>query len=207
MPLNHSNFQAAQQLADRMSSWGVAYSLIRNCCVQNPVNTDRFIVLLKVRLINKLYSTSIRAEYQVACEIARRGQELDADLQQGSSNAIQLIAECGRGNRRERSFASKFAHFHQPTRFAIRDRYVNRALDALHLPPTPPPGANIAQDYLAFHDKVKAIAEEWHLEITQVDQYLWLRGAKEIARHDGEEELSIELREVMANNPGLWNQL
>jgi hypothetical protein len=108
--------------------------LIKTAFEEHPGNNNRFLVSVKLRLINRFCSTNIIAENRLAHNIADRNIDLAPLLDRGEPEAIRVIAECGIG-RIEQVFASKSAHFHQPDAFPLGDKYVDAALRALELHP------------------------------------------------------------------------
>ena len=98
---------------------------------QFPLNTDVRHVLLKVLVLNKLYSTMIRDidVETVAKHIVglANDKNLDQLLDQGSLDAVFLITACP--NLKEYlSFASKFCSWHNPTAYPIYDGNVRECL-------------------------------------------------------------------------------
>lgn len=88
--------------------------------VRFPGNTEESEVLLKVLVLNKLYSTRVR-DIDVQ-PLARHisGLKLDLLLEEGSPEAVELIANCG-GLRRYDSFGTKFCSWHNRTAYPIHD--------------------------------------------------------------------------------------
>ena len=93
-----------------------------------PRNDQPAWVLVKVAVLNSLYSTHIFAVRDVALSI------LDADvdplLDQGSPDVLPVLAEhLIRGRRRNNfSFATKYAHWHRPDVYPIYDSFVAQQL-------------------------------------------------------------------------------
>jgi hypothetical protein len=209
MPLPTADqFQAAREIRTTMTAWIAAEELIDSVFQKYRQNGDRFLVLLKVRLINQLYRTSIRAEDQVAQRIAEQDPALSILLAQGNADAVQLIAECGIG-RKEQVFASKFAHFHEPAHFAMGDKYVDIALMALGLRQwnrTRYKNA-VSQGYQQFRQQITEIARSGQVSLRDADLYLWLRGQKESAAIAGTDELSGSVKWSLQHYPAFWNRL
>ena len=191
-----------------MTGWTAIDDLITSEFNRHPQNTDTFLVLLKLRLVNRLYNTNIKAEYQVAQNIVERETELSRLLLEGDANAVQMIAECGI-ERKEQVFASKFAHFHQPQQFAIGDKYVDVALRALGLKPWNPFSHrdDVAQGYEHFRKKIQSVARHLSISLKEADHYLWLKGQKELGAIEGTDELGAEVQTSMESYPQLWAEL
>jgi len=94
---------------------------------QFPHNTELSHVLLKVHVLNKLYSTRVNDidVETLARHIAAIG--IDPILEQGSPVAVKLITECT-GLRHYYSFATKFCSWHNPSKYPIYDRNVDTCL-------------------------------------------------------------------------------
>lgn len=99
----------------------VTEEALRKLHMQFPANTNEAEVLLKVLVLNKLYSTQINdIDIQpLAHHIARLN--IDSLLSQGSLNAVDLIAIRPELDR-EYSFATKFCSWHNPASYPIYDR-------------------------------------------------------------------------------------
>jgi hypothetical protein len=91
-------------------------------------NTEDSHVLLKVLVLNKLFSSwvpDIKVE-PLAVYIAGCG--IDPLLKDGTSGAVKLITDCPEMKRRHYSFATKFCSWHEPTKYPIYDRYADACL-------------------------------------------------------------------------------
>lgn len=91
---------------------------------QWPVNTDSDQVLVKVIVLNRLYSTNIYDPYTVASHIT--ALDIDDRLAAGDP---KLVPEVAKVSFREKkrfflSFATKYCSWHQPKKFQIFDAYV-----------------------------------------------------------------------------------
>jgi hypothetical protein len=94
---------------------------------QFPRNTDIRQVLLKVLVLNKLYSARVNDNdvEPLACHIVGLG--IDPILDKGELEAVSRIAACP--NLKEYlSFASKFCSWHNPTAYPIYDGNVRACL-------------------------------------------------------------------------------
>jgi hypothetical protein len=87
---------------------------------QFPHNTDTSQVLLKVLVLNKLYSTQVRDIDVLPLARHIAGLGIDSLLTQGSLEAVDLITNCP-NLRKYFSFASKFCSWHNPTVYPIWD--------------------------------------------------------------------------------------
>ena len=100
---------------------------------QFPRNTDIRHVLLKVVVLNRLYSAMVRDidVEAVAKHIVQLANDkhLDQLLDQGCLDAVFLICDC-RGLRDYTCFASKFCIWHNPDAYPIYDGNVRACLGA-----------------------------------------------------------------------------
>ena len=93
-----------------------------------PYNTNFDEVLLKVTVLNSLYSTKIYALHNVAQHIVNL--KIDARL---NNHSIELVPEIARvpirdGSRNFYSFATKYCNWHQPDTYPIYDSFVDQLL-------------------------------------------------------------------------------
>ena len=154
---------------------------LRQLRAQFPKNTDVPHVLLKVLVLNKLYSTRVNDVdvEPLARHIARLG--IDSIITQGSLNAVDLITACP-NVRRYYSFATKYCSWHNPTAYPIYDRYVDECLWSYK-----------KQDHFAtFHrqdlwyygklvEMVIAFRSHYGLDsltFKQLDKFLWRSGER-----------------------------
>ncbi|WCL50818.1 hypothetical protein [Leptospira sp. GIMC2001] len=92
------------------------------------LNTEIEPILMKVTLLNKLYSTNILDVYSVAIHI--KELKVDNDLNNGN---LQLIDKIKKIKIKEKcfnfySFSTKFCNKHNSNSFPIYDSYVDKAL-------------------------------------------------------------------------------
>ncbi|MCF8346096.1 MAG: hypothetical protein K9G38_02700 [Bacteroidales bacterium] len=141
-------------------------------------------ILLKLSVINDMYSTQIFATYRLALHI--QGLNIDHLLKPGDPKAVHLIAS-GHGitNRKGTelnfySFATKYCNWHNQESYAIYDSFVEKLLLAYR-----------KQDYfskfrnsdLKDFPKFKKIIQEfiayYHLtdfNLKEIDKFLWIYG-------------------------------
>ena len=138
---------------------------------------------------------------------------LESDLAQRSSNAIKTLAQCGIHGR-VASFASKFAHFHDPKGFPMWDKYVERALGNLREPgfhgwKWTAPGTDLAATYEDFRNQIRAICKHFRIlgsvnvSFKSVDAYLYLKGQQDLPTN----KFSAELRWACEQFPRLWGAI
>lgn len=97
-----------------------------------PTNTDLDQVRVKVKTLNTLYSTQIRAVEIVANHIQQNGEEIDRALAKGLPEVVSKIAKVkvkkGEEERNFFSFATKYCSWHRPDAYVIYDRFVEKYL-------------------------------------------------------------------------------
>src|SRR5579871_2875352 len=97
-----------------------------------PLNVDPRQVLIKIIVLNRLYSARVRDKdhEDLAGHIVK--QNLDQSMKDGEPDAVRLIWEspC---SRRYYSFATKFCSWHYPDAFPIFDRNIVEALWAYRM--------------------------------------------------------------------------
>jgi hypothetical protein len=205
---NLDQLNAAKAIRQTMFGWMATDRLISYAIQANPQNDNHFVVFVKLRLINRSYSTNIIAEDKVARKLSRKGSLLQELIGKGDAEAVRIIAECGIG-RKEQVFASKYVHFHNPDKFVLGDRLVDIALRALKLNAWNPHShkKEIAVGYEVFRGQVSDISQRCGISLKEMDQYLWLRGQKEVAKKQGKTKLNREIRWSMRTQQRLWNEL
>lgn len=120
--------RAAVAQFDSDPSTGLVDRALAELIHQFPGNTDPAQVLLKVAALNSLYATQIYAVVSVARHIA--GLDIDAHLNTGSPDAVDLIAtvDISGKQRRNFSFATKYCNWHNPVSYPIYDTQVDASL-------------------------------------------------------------------------------
>ena len=135
-------------------------------------------VLLKVSVLNSLYSTSILALYKVAAHI--HGLQIDTKLAQQSLDVVEEIAQISINGktRRNYSFASKYCSWHAPDFYPIYDGYVGGLLWAYQQQDR---FANFRLEELKNYTQYKAVHNQFSqhyglmtFTAKQVDKFLWL---------------------------------
>lgn len=93
-----------------------------------PENTDFDVVAVKVKVLNALYGTQVRAVNIVAQHIVDRG--IDPDLRAGIPEIVDKVATVQLTNKVIKffSFATKYCSWHNPEAYPIYDSYAEAAL-------------------------------------------------------------------------------
>ena len=152
-----------------------------------PENKKVEDILLKISVINDLYSTNILATYQMAVHI----QKLDIDTKLRAGN-IDVVNEIATGHNIIRkdintelnfySFATKYCNWHNQDDYAIYDRFVSKTLTAYNKEYS---FSNFKQTDLKDFRKFKQILEDFkkHFNLNkhnlkEIDKFLWVYGKK-----------------------------
>jgi hypothetical protein len=143
-------------------------------------NSDFYEILAKVSILNQLYNTNIRNPYPVVSRI----MELKIDDRLGIGDPALLVDEMAAvkfsdKTRRLFSFATKYCAWHQPDRFQIFDRYVERVLWEYR-------GHGIAKfhrEELRSYGRFAELIDEFRVYFKlerfspkQLDKFLWKEG-------------------------------
>ena len=98
-----------------------------------PTNTVLEEVLIKVLVLNDLYSTNILGTYAVAKHIL--DLHIDERLKNGDASLVTDIAHIELNGKEKYfySFATKYCAMHQPKLFPIYDRFVGEMLRGLRM--------------------------------------------------------------------------
>ncbi|MDR3414279.1 MAG: hypothetical protein P4L87_25515 [Formivibrio sp.] len=149
---------------------------------QFPRNTVISQVLLKVLVLDRLYSTRIRNidVEPLARHIA--GLDIDTLLNQGSPVAVERIFVCPELRRKYYSFATKFCSWHRPEDYPLYDSYAVECLwaykkqDSFH---------KFHRQDLWYYEKLVTTVtafRHWYnldcLTFRQIDKFLWRCGGR-----------------------------
>ena len=147
-----------------------------------PRNISLGDVLLKVIVLNNLYSTGIIATDKVAEHIV--SQNIDVRLKKGDPKVVNLISYVRLGNktRNNYSFATKYCSWHNKSQYPIYDSIVDRMLW----------GYRKQDNFCAFrredlwdYEKFKEIILKFRkhyaltaFEFKDIDKFLWIVGKR-----------------------------
>jgi len=154
-----------------------------------PTNTDPSHVLLKVVTLNQLYSTQILAVHAVADHIYENRQEIDAGLNAGLPEVVDMIArvKIGEKERVNFSFASKFCSWHRPEIYPIYDSRVDKYLWGLQKQVSFS-GVKFPHISLWVYPKFVKVMESFRTHyglnlftFKQIDKFIWLQGEQSSA--------------------------
>ncbi|WP_417335344.1 hypothetical protein [Halobacteriovorax marinus] len=151
---------------------------------QYPQNTKLEEILLKVSVLNQLYSTNIFAVDIVAEHILKLN--VDDKLKSGKLNLPELIARVDVSGKQKNfySFATKYCSWHNQGAFPIYDSYVHKALnhfkkrDKFHVYKN-----DDLKTYSCFVETIKMFQKHYDLEtfsIKEIDKALWYFSKREL---------------------------
>lgn len=168
-----------------------AQGQVTELAVQNllrafPGNTVTADILLKVVVINQIYSTGILAVQPVAERI--QAASIDAALQAGDPDVVhridrlQFVTAGGKAiDRSIYSFATKYCAHHQPRHYPIYDGIISTKLLAYQKQDgfTRPFSDADLRDYTTFKEVVLQFRAHYGLSafsLRDIDQFLWVLG-------------------------------
>lgn len=147
---------------------------------QWPRNTTLDEILVKVTVLNRLYSTNIYDVWTVADHIQKL--DIDARLASGDVTLVADIARVTLGGKRRNfySFAAKYCAWHEPDHFPIFDSYVEWILWEYKKAHAFDKFAKYElRDYPRFVSILDTFRTHFHLNDfsrKQIDKYLWIEG-------------------------------
>lgn len=177
------------------------------------LNDNHSRVLLKVVVLNRLYSTGILDVHSVAANIYRNHHKIDRGLAEGSPAVVKTIAEVRVGHKEKEtnfySFATKYCNWHHSDQYPIYDSRVDENLWKLqkrdHFSGTLQSRRHL-YEYPSFRRIVIEFRESYGLEgftFKQVDKFLWTAGGLASARPSGRSlEDYLNLVPDVAPDPG-----
>jgi hypothetical protein len=173
-------YLALFQKADKARDYD---KVISNVIQSFPLNDNLESVILKISVINDLYSTNIFSVYELAKHIIT--QNFDEAIREKDYGIVNRIA-LGHGIESSRtgkgynfySFATKYCSWHDQYNFPIFDRYIDFVLKEY----------NTENDYVSDHNfrkyenlvealtifRIKHNLERYSLK--EIDKFLWLLG-------------------------------
>jgi uncharacterized protein (UPF0335 family) len=165
-------------------------------------------VRVKVELINSLYRTNVLATLKMAKHIVRL-KRLDDQLKKGNAKVVDRIrkAKFGGKERSFLSFASKYAHFHNPDAFPIYDKYAFGAMRQLGKQRLSTP--HQVDSYETFFQSMKEFRQQAGLTAISwkdLDKFLSLYGRKK-RLEKGKKDVAEEIRSLYEKSPELFDDL
>lgn len=150
-----------------------------------PYNNDLEDILLKISVINDLYSTNIFATFNMAKHI--QSLQIDKDLESNDPSLVNRIAT-GHGIRKPKSigdrnfysFATKYCSWHNRDNYPIFDDFVEKILIAYRDQDN---FSEFENEDLRLYEKLVKIFSEFKFfygidnhDLKQIDKFLWMYG-------------------------------
>ena len=163
-------------------------SLRKLFVITHPNNTDINEILVKVATLNDFYSTNIKIPKPLLAIHIYKIADLDIRLKAGDSTVVHEIANnvhemSGKEEKLEiyyYSFATKYAHHHNPNAYPIYDRYVSQVLKYFRKQNS---FAKFTNTQLKNYPEFKKVIEKFcqyygltQFSLLEIDKYLWLLG-------------------------------
>lgn len=171
---------------------------IANLFLAFPNNKRLEDILLKISVINDLYSTNILGTFKMAEHI--QCLDIDDRLKQGNPELVNEIAK-GHGIRTTKkntelnfySFATKYCNWHNQESYAIYDRFVDKVLMAYKRQDN---FSDFRQadlrNFRNFKKIIDDFAEYYGLtkhNLKEIDKFLWIYGKEKFpANYDAEKK-------------------
>ena len=162
-----------------------ADNAIMNLFAAFPDNKKLEDILLKISVINDLYSTNILGTFKMAEHIKRLN--IDKQLQSGNPDVVNEIAK-GHGIKTKKnntelnfySFATKYCNWHNQDSYAIYDSFVEKVLLAYKRKDN---FSDFKQNDLKVFRKFKKIITDFadfygltKHNLKEIDKFLWIYG-------------------------------
>lgn len=163
----------------------IADQAIINLFDKFPSNKKLEDILLKISVINDLYSTNILGTFKMAKHIQQL--DIDQELEQGNPDIVHQIAT-GHNIRTKKnnkelnfySFATKYCNWHNRECYAIYDSFVDKVLMAYKRRDK---FSTFKQSDLKSFSKFKSIIEAYasyynltRHSLKEIDKFLWIYG-------------------------------
>ena len=206
VPLNQGQIDAAGRLSEKLKGWKRLDAAVNLLATTMPGFSEEE-VLLKVAVINTLYSTRLFAPQRMAVHICKTLK--NRDLKSADAGLVTRLAKMppapGKSQSWLHSFASKFAHrFIDPNRFPVFDKIAKRMIKH-HLGRHATTGKKESL-YQAFHENVQLLRQLADLDcsLSELDRYLWLAGAyRERLEKGANAKISRDAVELFENARGM----
>lgn len=159
-----------------------------------PENNNLEDILLKVSVINDMYSTQIYATFLISKHILKLN--IDDDLKNGNPELVNKIAS-GHGIKSSRykkeinfySFATKYCNWHNQEKYAIYDQFAEKTLVAYKRQYHFSEFKSIElKNFKVFRDTILEFIKFFQLtnyNLKEVDKFLWIYG-KELDEYKNE---------------------
>jgi hypothetical protein len=152
-------------------------------------------ILLKISVINDLYSTNILSTFNMAKHILKL--DIDNDLKKGDPHLVNKISS-GHGIFTKKnnleinfySFATKYCNWHNRENYAIFDSFVKKVLMAYKRKDNFSQFAeNDLKDFIKFKKVVLDFKQAYNLTehcLKEIDKFLWIYGKEKFPANYGQ---------------------
>jgi len=143
-------------------------------------NKDLKDIMLKISVINDLYSTNIFATFKMAKHIL--SLKVDPAINKGDPEIVNKIARITISNKKKNfySFATKYCNWHNQSKFPIYDSFVDKILRGYRKQTKFYDFKNSdLRDYSKFLEILKKFREHFKLtkfNYKEIDKFLWVYG-------------------------------
>lgn len=203
------NIKSAIKLKSLMLNWTLLYNLIIQEFEKYHENYDIHIIGYKIELVDKLYECNLRRDKRdIANELIkynidiRLEKDTPEDIVQDIANI--KILKYKKPKKVGHVFASKYCHFHYPSRFPIFDQFARKGLSNLTGNPYR------YNEYSKFKTDLDELISklDFPVSYSDIDIYLWLFGQWKVYQQKGEAEyFSNEFRYLLKNHIDLFKKL
>ncbi len=137
-------------------------------------------ILLKISVINDLYSTNIFATFKMAKHIL--ALKIDSALKKGDPKIVNKIAKIEILNKQKNfySFATKYCNWHNPLRYPMYDKHVSKILIEYKKQTNFYDfNSDDLRDYPTFLKILTKFRDYFNLKgynFKQIDKFLWMYG-------------------------------
>jgi len=205
---NKKNIDSAISLKDEMLTWREIYSLIIKEFQKYNKNIKLREVAYKIELVNKLYNCNLMMPKE---KVAKYIIDLKLDNKLTHSNPSIIVEEISNIKLPDYLksiglvFASKYCHFHHPSRFPIYDKFAGIGLSQLF-------GKKLnyyEKNYSKFKIDLDTIISSlsWESSYKEMDKLLWLYGQWISYKIGKTKQLSNEIKALIEKEKDLFSNL
>jgi len=143
-------------------------------------NKDIKDILLKISVINDLYSTNIFATFEMAKHILRL--KVDAAIKNGDPEIVNKIARITISNKKKNfySFATKYCNWHNQSKYVIYDSFVDKILrkyrDETEFYDFKNDDLRDYTKFLEILHKFRTHFKLGEFDFKKIDKFLWMYG-------------------------------
>lgn len=143
-------------------------------------NKDIINILLKVSVINDLYSTNIFATFEMAKHI--HSLDIDSALEKGDLEIVNKIAKVKLSDKEKNfySFATKYCNWHNRSNYPIYDGFVDKILkeyrNQTHFFDFNNADLRDYTKFLEILEKFRSFFKLDDFDFKEIDKFLWMHG-------------------------------